>query len=59
MISDNPKVGVVICNWNKKDYVLNCIKSVLEQNYDNYDLYVVDNASSDGSVEAIRENFPR
>jgi len=59
MISDNPKVGVVICNWNKKDYVLNCIKSVLEQNYDNYDLYVVDNASSDGSVEAIRENFPQ
>ncbi len=59
MVSDNPKVGIVICNWNKKEYVLNCIKSVIEQEYDDYDLYVVDNASTDGSVEAIRENFPQ
>ena len=47
------RVGAVICNFNKKEDVLNCIQSVLESKYTDYDLYVVDNASSDGSAEAI------
>lgn len=50
------RVGAVICNFNKKEDVLNCIQSVLESKYTDYDLYVVDNASSDGSAEAIRES---
>lgn len=37
--------------------MLNCIQSVLESKYTDYDLYVVDNASSDGSAEAIREKY--
>ena len=51
------KVGIVICNYNKADYVLKCIASVLESEYTDYDLYVVDNASSDGSVEAIEKTY--
>ena len=48
------KIGIVICNYNKKDYVLNCIRSVLESKNQDFDLYVADNASTDGSVEAIK-----
>lgn len=51
------RVGAVICNFNKKEDVLNCIQSVRESKYTDYDLYVVDNASSDGSAEAIREKY--
>lgn len=51
------KIGIVICNYNKKEYVLNCIQSVLESKTDDYDIYVADNASTDGSVEAIREKY--
>ena len=51
------RVGAVICNFNKKEDVLNCIQSVLESKYTDYDLYVVDNASSDSSAEAIREKY--
>ncbi len=51
------EIAVVICNWNKKDYVLNCIESVLASSYRNFDLIVVDNASTDGSTEAIKERF--
>ena len=51
------ELGIVICNYNKADYVLKCIASVLESEYTDYDLYVVDNASSDGSVEAIEKNY--
>ena len=48
----NP-IGVVICNYNKKDFVLQCVQSVLESKEKNFDIYVVDNASSDGSAEAL------
>lgn len=54
----NIPVGIVICNWNKKDYVLKCIESVKQLNYNNYDIAVVDNASTDGSIEAIEAKYP-
>lgn len=50
-------IGIVICNYNKKDAVLACIESVLESNMDDFDIYVVDNASTDGSVQAIQETY--
>ena len=52
----NP-IGVVICNYNKKEFVLQCIQSVLESKVHNFDIYMVDNASTDGSVEAVRKNY--
>lgn len=51
------KVAIIICNYNKKEYVLQCIKSVMGLAFANYDLYVVDNASTDGSAEAIGEAY--
>ena len=52
----NP-IGIVICNYNKKDFVLECVQSVQESKVHNFDIYVVDNASTDGSVEALRETY--
>ncbi len=54
----DPKVAIIIVNWNKKDYVINLLNSLRGTNYDNYEITVVDNASGDGSVEAIKEQFP-
>ena len=51
------KIGVVICNYNKKDDVLLCIQSVLESRCQNFDLYVVDNGSTDESVSAIKKEY--
>lgn len=51
------KTGIVICNYNKREYVVNCIQSVLESKTDDFDIYVVDNASTDDSVDAIREKY--
>ena len=50
-------MGIVICNFNKKDYVLSCIESIFKSTYKDVEIYVVDNASTDGSVEYIREKF--
>lgn len=54
----NPKVAVVIVNWNKKDYVINLLNSLKDIDYNNYEIIVVDNASTDDSVRAIEEGFP-
>lgn len=50
------KIGIVICNFNKVDKVLECIQCILENKFTDYDLYVVDNASTDGAPEAIKKN---
>lgn len=51
------KIGIVICNYNKREYVINCIQSVLESKRTDFDLYVVDNASTDDSVEVIKRTY--
>jgi GT2 family glycosyltransferase len=52
----NP-IAVVICNYNKRDLALDCIASVFASDFGDFDLIVVDNASTDGSAEAIRERY--
>lgn len=52
----NP-IGIVICNYNKRDFVVDCIRSVQESKVRNFDIYMVDNASADDSVEAVRREF--
>lgn len=51
-------VSIVILNWNGKDYLRQCITSGLEQTHHPIELFVIDNASSDGSVEWLQQNFP-
>ena len=50
-------IGIVICNYNKRNYVADCIQSVLESNFMDYAIYVVDNASTDDSVALIEQRF--
>lgn len=51
------KIAAVICNYNKSGYVTECIQSVLESVYRDFDIIVVDNASTDDSVEQIRRKY--
>jgi len=50
-----PKVSIVILNYNGKHFLKDCLDSVFKQTYKNYDVILVDNGSTDGSVEFIRE----
>lgn len=58
MTTSNPKVAVLILNWNRAEMTIACIESLLHLNYDNYDIIVIDNGSTDGSEEIIRHKFP-
>lgn len=51
-------ICVVICNFNKQDFVLGAIASVQQTAADIADILVVDNASTDQSVALIQAQFP-
>ncbi len=53
----NPKVFIIILNYNGKDFLKNTLESVYKLNYQNYQVVVVDNASTDGSFEEARLSF--
>jgi len=51
-------VAVVILNWNGKKFLADFLPGVIEHSKDEAEIYVADNASSDGSVEFLRKKFP-
>jgi alpha-1,3-rhamnosyltransferase len=55
--ADTPKplVSVVIPCYNHEKYVQECIKSVIEQDYENIELIIIDDGSKDESVSKIQE----
>jgi GT2 family glycosyltransferase len=58
MIGAEKKVTVIIPNWNGIDHILGCLESLLNVDYSNFDVIVVDNNSGDGSPKAIADRFP-
>lgn len=52
-------VSVIIVNYNTKELTLNCLRSIYGSvtKY-SFEIFLVDNDSSDGSAAAIREQFP-
>ena len=49
------KASIIIVNYNGKDFIGECINSVLASNYQDFEIIVIDNGSTDGSVELINQ----
>ena len=47
-------VSIIILNFNQKELSLECLKSVLNQTYQDFEIIFVDNGSQDGSFEFIK-----
>jgi len=58
MSSAAPLVSIIIISYNTRQMTLDCIQSVIDQTTVPYELIVMDNASDDGSAEAIATAFP-
>lgn len=54
---ENNLVSVVIVNYNGKEYLRNCLHSIQKNNYPNWEAIVVENCSTDGSVEMMEKEF--
>ena len=53
------KVSIIIPHWNGIETLSECIKSILKTQFDSYEIIVVDNASTDGSQDWIKEEYPQ
>jgi GT2 family glycosyltransferase len=58
-VLEEPLVSVIVLNWNGREDTLECLESVLNIDYSTYEVVVVDNGSTDGSVAAIRTRYPK
>ena len=53
-------LSIIIVNWNTEDLLRQCIASLVENLGElSHEIYVVDNGSSDGSAEMVRNEFPQ
>lgn len=54
----NKTISIILLNWNGNNYIHDCIASVKKQSYKNIEAILVDNGSTDGSIEQIIKNHP-
>jgi hypothetical protein len=50
---------VIVVNWNGRRFLGDCLNALEKQSYTNYDVTMVDNGSTDGSVEFTHHCFPQ
>ena len=52
-------VAFIIVTWNARDLLMDCLESLFSQvSLISYEVFVVDNGSHDGTVEAVKDRFP-
>ena len=61
MSISHPKVSVIVPNYNYGRYLTERIESILAQTYQNFELILLDDASSDSSIDILRQyqNHPK
>ena len=53
------KVSIVIPTHNRKDDLIECLVSVMSLDYPEYEVIVIDNASTDGTYKVVKKKFPQ
>ncbi len=54
----NNSVAIILLNWNNFNYTIECVRSLIKTTYKNKKIFIIDNASTDKSVEKIKKEFP-
>ena len=55
---DDPLISVIVLNYNGKDMTVKFLESLKATKFSDYETILVDNGSTDGTVEYVAENFP-
>ena len=56
-VNKNPLVSIILINYNGSADTIECVESLSKVNYNNVKIIVVDNASTDNSVEILKQNL--
>ena len=57
-MNKEPLISIIVLNYNAGNLLLDCIESIKKSSYENIEILVVDNISSDGSQIRCKEKFP-
>ena len=57
MENDEPLVSIIILNYNAGQLLKNCVRSIIDSEYRNLEIIVVDNLSSDNSHHECKSEF--
>ena len=52
-MSDSPKISVIIVNYNAGEWLKRCVQSVIDQSFENYECFIIDNNSADHSLDSL------
>jgi len=58
-MNEYPLIGIVIVTWNNANDIRECLMSLQEQDYPNLKVLIIDNASTDGTLRIVQEEFPK
>lgn len=53
-----PKVGIIVLNWNSYADVVQCLDSIRKLDYENTEIVIIDNGSTDSSGQDIDDDYP-
>jgi len=56
---NNPKIAIIVINWNTYKLTFECLKSLEKITYKNHTVFLVDNGSVDGSGDKLYSEFPK
>lgn len=51
-------ISIIITNYNGEKFLSKCLRAIFDQTYKNFEVILVDNNSSDGSISLVRKEFP-
>lgn len=53
----NPLVSFIIATYNRADYICDAVRSILKQKFDNIEIIVIDDCSTDNTCELLKDTF--
>lgn len=53
------RVSVIVVNWNGLRHLQGCLPTIFAQTFADFEVILVDNGSTDGSTEWVKEHFPQ
>ena len=57
MLNGEKRIAAIVVTYNRKQLLCECLEALLNQTYRDFDIYVIDNASTDGTETMVRDRF--